>query len=145
MIEMNKLTKAFFVAMVACIALGVYIARQVPDAVPQSHAAVRSDAPGWGYTNAVNVLDGGTKLLTCHTASNAFSVYNGGPNPIFLGFDPSVTTDSGYPIASGGQLAIDMFCNADKSGSGSVYATVGEGTNVAVQAAPANTRIIEVK
>ncbi len=139
---MTEFWRKVFVVVAAAVLVGTWAAYQLP-AVAPAHAAVRSDSPSWGYTATVNVLDGGTRLFTCHPGSNAFSVYNNGPNPIFIGFDSAVTTDSGYPIQSGSQIGIDMYCNADKSNA--VYGTVGEASNVAIQAAPANTRIIEVR
>lgn len=139
--KLEKLNRAFFIAMLICIALGAYIARQVPDVSANAHAAVRSDLPGQIFSGAVNVTTAAAvKVPTaCSKARNALALYNNGPNTIWCGGTSAVTTSTGYPILAASQLGVDVACNAD--GSAALWCIASS----ADQVSPANTRYIEVK
>lgn len=88
--------------------------------------------------------DGGTyptKIFTGITGRNAFSIYNNGPVTVYCGFDRSVTPSTGFPVAAGATLSIDLVYNA--SGDKDLYCIGTAGTRD--QDAPADTRWIQVK
>lgn len=129
---MNKLY--VFLAAVFVGALGgVAFAAPIGDPEPKgANGAVAVD------TTATPV----PALASIMKRRNSIAIFNNGPNPIFCGWSSAVTTGTGFPIAAGGSLSVDVR-----------YATGTNGTSApalycittVLQVAPADTRYFEVK
>lgn len=111
------------IAGVLVIALGAY-------------AAVKQDGPAMGTYGAVAVDVTATKVPTAASGKRgSMLIFNNGPNAIYCGWDSSVATTTGMPIAaSGGALAVDL-------GPGPQLYCI----TTVLQVSPSNTRYIEVK
>jgi hypothetical protein len=88
---------------------------------------------GIGKQAAVQVNTVATLLTAGVTKDRKnITITNNGPNTIYIGFDNTVTTSTGTPIAAGSAFSADL-------GSGTtVYAIT-----TALQVSPADTRVLE--
>lgn len=127
--------RAPFVALVAVLWL-VGVAATVRVGL----AAVPGDSqPGLAY-GPVNVGVTATAIPAAPMGSrNALALVNLGPNTIYCGGDAAVTAATGFPIATGGVLGIDVGYDGQK-----VRPAIHCITSV-LQVSPLNTRWMEVK
>lgn len=103
-------------------------------------AATKGDLPPKARNGAVQIATASpTKVFTGLSGRNAFNIYNNGPNTLWCGFVSNVTNTTGYPVAAGASLGIDM-----------AYHDIGDQdfyciADTALQVSPADTRWIQVK
>lgn len=91
---------------------------------------------GIGKNAAIAVKTATATLLTAGiTDRKNITILNRGPNSIYIGFDNTVTTNTGYEIVSGGTFSADY---GDRT---TVYAIAA----TADQASPADTRVLETR
>lgn len=91
---------------------------------------------GIGKHVAIPVKTATATLLTAGTTDRKnITILNRGPNSIYIGFDSTVTTNTGYEIVSGGTFSADYGDRA------TVYAIAA----TADQASPADTRVLETR
>ncbi len=96
------------------------------------------------YDGGSAAADGGvypTKIFTGLPGRNAYAIFNNGPVTVYCGFDKSITPSTGFPVAAGSSLSIDLVWNA--SGDKDLYCIGPAATRD--QDAPSDTRWIQVK
>lgn len=104
------------------------------------HSAPKGDSPSKAKHGAVQIATASaTQVFTGVPGRNAFAIYNNGPNTIWCGWTSAVTTATGFPVASGSALSIDI--TYENSGSPNFYCIA----STALQVSPTDTRWIQVK
>lgn len=137
--------KAMIKSAVVIAILGMLV---IGAACFNASAATPGDRTPRGAYGAVNVLmdDGGTNVATLVFSTplitrNAFAIANEGPNKIWCGWNKAVSSTTGFPVAAGASLSVDIVYNG--SGDPALYCVTG--TAAVNQASPNNTRFLEVR
>lgn len=140
---MTKL-KALHTALFCTLAIGVLLTA----AYQNANAATPGERTPKAKYAAVNVKidDAGTNIGTLVFASpmigrNALAIANEGATKIWCGWDKAVTYTTGFPVAAGSSLSVDIVYNG--SNDPALYCVVAPtGVN---QTSPNNTRVMEVR
>lgn len=101
--------------------------------------ATKGDRPKARHGAVAVATASATKVFTAMPGRNAFIIFNNGPNTEWCGFDSSVTNVTGFPVAAGASLSVDIVYQA--SGDPDFYCRA----DTALQVSPADTRWIQVQ
>ena len=113
-------------------------------AVGVAGAAVIGDPMAAATNGAVAVATSATPVpavASIMLRRNGFAIFNNGPDPIFCGWSSAATTATGFPIAAGGSLSIDVRYQSTAASPGPRLYCI----TTVLQVSPADTRYIEIK
>jgi hypothetical protein len=139
---MTKNTIIHTLVILVCLGCFTHLLAATPgDQLPKARAGKVEVA---AYDGGTVSADGGstpTLIATGLIGRNALAIYNNGPATIWCGWTSTVTPLTGFPVASGSSLSVDVVYLSSTS-SPLLYCVASNGRD---QEAPANTRWIQVK
>lgn len=133
---MSKIRALF--AAVTLMGIGGFVAETVRGI---AHAAPMGAQDSKMDNGAVNVTTAAAIAVpaACLVGMNSFAIYNNGPNTIWCGKRSTVDNTTGFPVAPGAALNVDIACPTQ--GSMTFYCRA----DTADQVSPANTRYLRVR
>lgn len=104
-------------------------------------AATSGSSPGSGSYGVTDVQTTATEVFTQMTGRNAVAIQNLGADPLYCGWNSSVTANNGFQVPVGAVLSIDITAGGS-GGSNTARLFCLAANN---QSSPNNTRWLQVK